>query len=626
MHTEVYNSHNLDNKNYSWGVNASARMLDQQAGNFQLLSHHIADLDSRLGSSYAALIARYETSNPALANYYRTRQESYFKTQPDLNQIAEGLRAQARDTQRIGLAIDKAFGEINLADQFDLVSSVNEQLAAVYASMSEAQYWEALYAQISNGIESKQSDTQTEIADLEALTAQAEQYEAEFEQVINGEAGINEIYAAELSGEATAAPTIAQIPAHGSEGFYVGSSAGTLQISTDGNPTWSLPIEMPPGVRGVAPTVSLSVNATGGVSVSAASSVTRCGSNIAEDGFNRPVMMDAQDNFCYNGQRLVLINGQHGAPGAEYRTRVESFERIIAIGSTGSAPSSFEVTTRSGGKLYFGMDASTRDVIANSQAIASWRLSQLTDIQGNGIYYAYQNVSDTSLTEVVLTDIYYGAKDKEAANLNVHFEYETRPNVSTGYSRGQLVQSTKRLRSINTGDGERVLRRYQLHYEQGEVSKGSRVASIQECAGVGAADPCYRPSYFTYSPEKQGWRSVNVAQPDALQDSLGRARGVMLDINNDGNTDWITAVKGSDGNQSLTTWLGSASGWTENSAYQLPSVLFDYSVHNGNFQGSCTFSYAANNTSFCGFSATAPQGRQFRVWPDHRLGFAALAS
>ncbi len=49
-------------------------------------------------------------------------------------------------------------------------------------------------------------------------------------------------------------------------------------------------------------------------------------------------------------------------------------------------------------------------------------------------------------------------------------------------------------------------------------------------------------------------------------------------------------------------------------------------VHTGNFQGSCTFSYAANNTSFCGFSATAPQGRQFRVWPDHRLGFAALAS
>ncbi len=49
-------------------------------------------------------------------------------------------------------------------------------------------------------------------------------------------------------------------------------------------------------------------------------------------------------------------------------------------------------------------------------------------------------------------------------------------------------------------------------------------------------------------------------------------------------------------------------------------------LDSGNFQGSCTFSYAANNTSFCGFSATAPQGRQFRVWPDHRLGFAALAS
>ncbi len=64
----------------------------------------------------------------------------------------------------------------------------------------------------------------------------------------------------------------------------------------------------------------------------------------------------------------------------------------------------------------------------------------------------------------------------------------------------------------------------------------------------------------------------------------------------------------------------------ETSFGQVGSNVQLVDIQSGNFQGSCTFSYAANNTSFCGFSATAPQGRQFRVWPDHRLGFAALAS
>jgi hypothetical protein len=42
------------------------------------------------------------------------------------------------------------------------------------------------------------------------------------------------------------------------------------------------------------------------------------------------------DRFCLNCQRLVNVDGYYGADGTEYRTEIESFQRVIQHGAPGA--------------------------------------------------------------------------------------------------------------------------------------------------------------------------------------------------------------------------------------------------------------------------------------------------
>lgn len=64
---------------------------------------------------------------------------------------------------------------------------------------------------------------------------------------------------------------------------------------------------------------------------------------------------DANDRFCLDGQRLMVVSGSYGADGAEYRTEQESFSRIISYGTVGSGPASFKVWTKSGQVMEYGV-------------------------------------------------------------------------------------------------------------------------------------------------------------------------------------------------------------------------------------------------------------------------------
>jgi len=70
---------------------------------------------------------------------------------------------------------------------------------------------------------------------------------------------------------------------------------------------------------------------------------------VAQDGFRGGINYDANDRFCLDSQRLMMISGAYyGAPGAEYRTEVDSFLKITSLGTAGSGPASFIVKTKGG--------------------------------------------------------------------------------------------------------------------------------------------------------------------------------------------------------------------------------------------------------------------------------------
>jgi hypothetical protein len=76
--------------------------------------------------------------------------------------------------------------------------------------------------------------------------------------------------------------------------------------------------------------------------------ITRCAQTVAQDRVRGGINYDANDRYCLNGQRPVLIKGTYGANGAEYRTEHNEFSKVISNGTAGTGPAWFKVWTKAG--------------------------------------------------------------------------------------------------------------------------------------------------------------------------------------------------------------------------------------------------------------------------------------
>jgi len=158
-------------------------------------------------------------------------------------------------------------------------------------------------------------------------------------------------------------------------------------------------LQLPPGIAGVVPKLSLTYNSNGGNGylgkgwdLGGLSSITRCGSTIADDGISRSIQLDEKDHYCLDGQRLVVVAGAEGADGTEYRTKIESYSRIVY----NSSNDSFTVWTKAGDIYEYGATSDSKFVHQNTTATISWKLSQIKDAlngHDNVINFEYENNS-----------------------------------------------------------------------------------------------------------------------------------------------------------------------------------------------------------------------------------------
>src|ERR1043165_4936069 len=146
-----------------------------------------------------------------------------------------------------------------------------------------------------------------------------------------------------------------------------GMSLGKFKVSNTGAATHTIPLIVPPGISGIMPKLSLGYNSQNGNgllgigwSLHGLPKITRCPQTLAQDGFNGGVNLDVNDRFCFEGERLIAINGTYGADGTEYRTERDSFVRIFSYGQVpapGSGPLYFLVKNKAGESLEFGGNA-----------------------------------------------------------------------------------------------------------------------------------------------------------------------------------------------------------------------------------------------------------------------------
>ncbi|MBI2778711.1 MAG: VCBS repeat-containing protein, partial [Gammaproteobacteria bacterium] len=335
-----------------------------------------------------------------------------------------------------------------------------------------------------------------------------------------------------------------------------GATAGSFDVTPTGAASYTIPITVPPGVNGMAPSLSLQYNSQSGNgllgmgwNINGLSAIHRCPRTIAQqDSATGTVNFDTNDRFCLDGQRLMVVNGAaYGAVGAEYRTEIESFARVVSSGGTAGDPQSFTVYTKDGKIIEYGVTEDSRVQAEGKTQARVWAANKIRDRKNNAITIVY--------TENSTQGEYYPSRIDYPKGRSVQFTYEARTDDISGYMGGSKISITQRLAGIQTVVNMRgtdsVVRSYKLAYEQGTVTGRSRLASIQECT----PSECLTPTRFGWQEGEKGFGAfASTGSGHAAKDELG-------DFNGDGKADIYQFANGAG-----SVWLSDGSGYPTSQA------------------------------------------------------------
>jgi hypothetical protein len=281
---------------------------------------------------------------------------------------------------------------------------------------------------------------------------------------------------------------------------------GQFAVTQTGAATYSIPIQVPPGVAAMTPKLELVYNSQRGNgmlgmgwALGGLSAISRCPKTIATDGEPDSISLSANDRFCLDGKRLILVDSvgntlanqaSYGAANTLYRTELETFSTIQAFGAMGSGPQYFVVKTKDGLTMEYGNTADSRALSQTGTVVRTWALNKVTDRKANVLTVTYVPRPDNTVQ--VPLRISYGGNTTTGtpSNQAVNFAYDaTRIDKNQGYVAGSLVQMDQRLTSIKATDGVTLVKEYRLGYAQGTATQRSKLNSITECDGLGACLP-----------------------------------------------------------------------------------------------------------------------------------------
>ena len=347
--------------------------------------------------------------------------------------------------------------------------------------------------------------------------------------------------------------------------------------------SYRIPIYATPGTAGTTPELALAYNSQAGNGIAGlgwtlegGSAITRCRATRHQDGAARPIQWNAADRFCLDGQRLVLESGAYGSPGSTYRTEIDAFATVKAVGGTAGHPDHFEARRKDGSVSHYGnvpgsafKDAKRRNGRGRT---LTWALKRFADSVGNPVWHIYSGGANSHrLAEVRYA---YGSKrginDHHAA---IKLIYQDRNDDVTGYVAGHKFTSGKRLAKAQTlshdGTALKAVRELRLAYGGMGGNKVSRLTSITECAGDGATAACKPATTFTWPANTVGFKAASGSANLTPRKDRGVLSHHPADVNGDGMMDlvWVEwDVDGSDTDHHLKYAL-SMGGTLRNAAF-----------------------------------------------------------
>jgi RHS repeat-associated protein len=354
---------------------------------------------------------------------------------------------------------------------------------------------------------------------------------------------------------------------------------------------YSVPIEVPAGVRDLQPLVHLRYSSASrsngplgiGWSLTAGGAVGRHGPPL-QDPLGDPGELlylsgaptfTGDDTYRLNGRALVPCEGQEGGasvdcPPGTYRSQENDFRLVeeTAAGWQLTDPDGTVHTFETWAGKGSGLPGTSKDDYARFLITQTrWAM--------NVIDYEYVDISSS---ERRIEYIRWGGQTNGTVSSGhlwrMRFVWDTsRPDEHQDWRQGRL-DVTARLSDIyvETANGDQI-RHYELEYETSPSSYASRLVSVQE---HGTEDTqLVDPHVFTYVDNaSEGWASDGAFDgvpsgtfTESLPSGGRRGRNVNpVDLNGDGLIDLVRHVN----NQSLgytetDVWIATGTGWDHHS-------------------------------------------------------------
>lgn len=386
----------------------------------------------------------------------------------------------------------------------------------------------------------------------------------------------------------------------------IGMSAIVDQI---GGAAITIPIEVPAGVKGMQPNLSLVYNshrgyglAGWGWDLAGISSIQRTGKTFYHDNTIDGIRRDNTDNLLLDGERLLLKSGSNLCENSTYRTEHESFSLITMDDYQG-----FTVQTKEGHILTYG-DTYQSQLVYGYSLAKIWYISKATDCNGNYITYTYNYNRNSSVNDTYISKIEYSGNNNETPVASIEFSYEDIPHERFAYDGGYRFSRTKILKSIRVKSAGTLLYTYLLTYDNTDVH--SKLVSVMKAAANG---DYYNPTNIT-------WNTTNTSGEVTANVSISREDELLFaDFTGDGLIDIFSYDKETKKNKNGVLYINtsnengvsfSATSFTLPQKFTLMKVL-DYNgdgrkdlagIYDGNridclLSNGTTFSTTSSNIS-----------------------------
>lgn len=322
----------------------------------------------------------------------------------------------------------------------------------------------------------------------------------------------------------------------------VGSTSGTGGVSS-GAASYTIPIAIPAGTNGVAPSLSINYNSQAGNGqlgmgwgLSGLSSISRVGQSKFYDGLVSTVDFSNKDRFSLDGSRLVLLSGiNYGENNSTYSTKEETFTRVTCKSSNGIV-SSFSVVSADGIVSEYGNTTDSK-VSDGGTKILQWLINKVTYPNGNYIEYKY----DSSNDEHRIAEIKYTGNiiTGQTPYNSIIFNYEERQDKNFIFRAGIKKKSFYLLTKIKIYSDGIENRNYNFSY--GLRENISFLNEIQE-GGInfspsGVKQVTYlNPTIFKYGEDTVNypWKLSHAINSSGFNNSNIHS---FVDFNNDGFPD-----------------------------------------------------------------------------------------